>query len=156
MFNHELSIDRICLEGRLVVHIVDTHTGFQGAVLLRWRSAGNMWTAFLGSSIGVYLGYPCVMRVDHESAITSASFRADSKGQGTLLQLSFIESHNYLSAVERHHDPLRRVFSILLLRHPSLYPSGWRPSIKGIKCMMRPIRLIPTLLVFGSLPYLVI
>lgn len=35
VFDHEIAVDLVSLEGRPVLHIVDTHTHFQAAAVLR-------------------------------------------------------------------------------------------------------------------------
>lgn len=93
------------------------------------------------------------MRVEHESAISSDLFPRTAASNGISLQFSGIESHNYLSAGERYHVSLRRLFSILRLPHPRLHPEVCLPrSLNGMNDTMGPSGLVPTFLVFGSLP----
>lgn len=47
-FNHEEAIYLLWVESCLVLHVVCTHTIFQGAAELRYKSAEDVWAAFRG------------------------------------------------------------------------------------------------------------
>lgn len=83
--------------------------------------------------VTLYLGDPHLMCVDLESAITSDLFRRTAAANGISLQLSGIESHPSLGAVELYHALLRRAFSILRFRHPKMHPEVFLClSLKGM------------------------
>lgn len=42
IFNHELAIDLMWIDGNPTLHVVDTHTHFQNAVVLRSKSARDI------------------------------------------------------------------------------------------------------------------
>lgn len=56
VFNHEIVVDLFWLEGRPVLHVVDTNTCFQGADVLRSKSAEEVWSALMECLVTLYLG----------------------------------------------------------------------------------------------------
>lgn len=67
--NHEITVDLDCMESRPVLYVVNTHTRFQGGNGLRSKYAEVIWSAFMELWITIYVGYPCIRRVEQESAI---------------------------------------------------------------------------------------
>ena len=47
IFNHEIALDLMWLEGQPVLHIVDTHTHFQNAIVIKSKSTRDVWDAFI-------------------------------------------------------------------------------------------------------------
>ena len=47
IFNHEIAIDLMRLEGKPFLHIVDTHTHFQNAAVLMSISTGDIWNGYV-------------------------------------------------------------------------------------------------------------
>ena len=153
IFNHELALDLMWLEGQPILHIVDTHTHFQNAIVLKSKSTRDIWDAFVEGWASVYMGYPNRMRVDQESSIMSKGWEAMASAQGIELKASGVESHNPLGVGERYHHPLRRVFKVLRSRHPNMDPEVLlRYADKGINDTIGPEGLVPTSLVFGVVP----
>ena len=61
-----------------------------------------------------------------------------------------IETHHSISMVERYHGPLRRVYSIIIAKIPSIEPdSALQISFKAINNSVGPNRFVPILLIFG-------
>lgn len=101
----------------------------------------------------VYSGFPDAIRLDRETAFVSDEFRQNAKDTGINLQLSGIEAHNSIGKGERYHYPLRRIYETVEKEHPRLRgKSTLRLAIKAINDTMGPNGLIPSLLVFGTLP----
>ncbi len=72
---------------------------------------------------------------------------------GTTLQVSGVESHNSLGSGERYRDPLRRIFNKIVHESPAIDRElALRLAIKAITDTAGPKRLVPSLLVFGTLP----
>lgn len=95
------------------------------------------------------------MHVDHERAIRSDLFSHTDSVNGIVLQFSGIESLKSLSAGERYHTPLRGIFWVLMVRHPTLHlEMCLRVNLKGINDTMGSSGLIHTMLSFGALPSL--
>lgn len=55
-FNVEVHVDLVRLEELPILHVVDTHKRFQGAVLLRSKSAEPILDAFLECWYTLYVG----------------------------------------------------------------------------------------------------
>lgn len=54
-FNHEVAVDLMLLEGNQLVHVLDTQTRFQNAVLLKEESARDVWDAFVEAWASFYI-----------------------------------------------------------------------------------------------------
>ena len=94
IFNRELSIDLMWLNGKPVLHVVDTETGFQNAIFIQDKTAENLWNDFINCWASVYTGFPEIIRLDRETSFTSTAFRENAEGVGVELQFSGIEAHN--------------------------------------------------------------
>lgn len=78
-----------------------------------------------------------------------------AEAHGIHLQFSGVEAQNAIGEGERYHIPLRRVFRISLDRYPSLDPEvTLRYTVKALNDTMGPEGMIPSILVFGTLPTL--
>lgn len=137
-----------------MLHVVDILTRFQGAVVLKSKSAENVWSALMECCVTLYLGYPYIMRVLHESAITSDSFRRTAVANGITILISGIQSDNSLVAGEPYYAPLRCFLSIQRLRHPTLHPEVSTSASRSSMTPWARVAWLPTLLVFGVLPSL--
>ena len=72
---------------------------------------------------------------------------------GVKIELSGVESHNSLSAGEKYHDPLRRIYEKILFDNPSMKPDFiLSTAVKAMNDTMNCDGLVPSLLVFGVLP----
>ena len=75
-------------------------------------------------------------------------------GYGITLQFSGVESHNSIAKGERYHAPLRRIYQLLTENNPNLSNTlALRYAIKGINDTANIDGLVPSLLVFGVVPY---
>lgn len=83
---------------------------FQESSVLSSRTAGDIWAALLECWVTLYAGYPEVIRVDQEAAITSDLFHKLARTSRIKIQLSGVDCHNLIGAEERYHRPLRRFF----------------------------------------------
>lgn len=54
VLNQEVAIDLVWLDGRPVMHVVDTHTNFQNAGFVKSKSVNDLWWST------VEMGYPRV------------------------------------------------------------------------------------------------
>lgn len=153
VFNHEVAIDLMWLEGNPTLHVVDTHTHFQNTVVLRSRSTRDIWDGFVECWASVYVGNPNKMGVDHESGIMSKAWEAMRTAQGIEVQISGMDSHNSIGAEERYHQPLRRILRVLRTIHSNVDPEVLlRYAIKGINDTIGPEGLVSLLLLFGVVP----
>lgn len=153
IFNHELAIDLLWLDGAPVLHIVDKQTHYQNAVPIRSKRASDIWYAFVEGWASVYVGYPSVLRLDQEASFCSEFFKDVSLAHGIDLRFSGIKSHHSVGPGERYHAPFRRVFRITLNRYPSLdSETVLRYSVEAMNDSVGPEGLVPSFLVYGTLP----
>lgn len=110
------------LDRTLVLHVVDIHTYFQNAVVLRIKRPDNKWYGFVEAWASVYVVYLNIIRLDQDSSFRSNFFRDLATSHGIKLRLSGIESHNSIGIGDRYHEPLRRVYRIVRDRYPTLEP----------------------------------
>lgn len=87
IFNNEVALDLFWVEGNPVLHIVDTHTGYQNIALPKSLSAQNVWDAFLEAWVMVYVGIPNRIRADQDSVFTSKFWDDITALHGIDLQL---------------------------------------------------------------------
>jgi hypothetical protein len=64
VFNDELSMDLVWLDGEPALHVVDTATRFGAAQFLEGQDVEHVWGAFLACWALVYTGYPRKTRTD--------------------------------------------------------------------------------------------
>lgn len=141
------------LAGKPALHVVDTHTHFSSAIFLSGKSTKDVWNAFLVSWASMYLGYHDKLRVDQESIFKSREWMQLCAEAGIDVDLSGIESHNAIGVGERYHAPLRRIFNRVRENSPALDAEiCLKIATKAMNDTMNPEGLVPSLLVFGTLP----
>ena len=153
VFNQEVAMDLMWIDGKAILHVVDAQTNYQNAVLLKGQSTEQVWDAFVEAWSTVYVGYPNKIKVDQGSVFTSKKWEELSSSHGIEVQLSGIESHNSIGVGERYHGPLRKIFSILRHDNPREDPEIiLRYAVKGINDTMGENGIVPTTLVSGCSP----
>ena len=159
VFGQELSIDLMWIDGKALLHVVDTATRFSNATFLDssdqnyGQSVEGIWLAFLECWCSMYTGYPDRLRTDAGSVFTSPRWKEIAKMAGIELRLSGIEAHNSLGIGERYHEPLRRIYRKVKHDHPNLMPKTiLRLSLKAMNDTMGENGLVPSLLTFGVIP----
>lgn len=153
IFNHEVAIDLFWICGNPVLHVVDTHTGYQNVALPKSMSAEHVWEAFLETWVTVYVGYPNRIRTDQGSVFTSKYWDSITALHGIDLQLSGVESHNSIGIGERYHAPLRRIFRVIHSQYPKLDPElALRLAVKAANDTLGPEGHVPSKLVYGVDP----
>lgn len=55
--------------GTPILHVVETATKYQNAVVLRGKSADDLWDDFVGCWATIFVGYPNRIRIDQESSL---------------------------------------------------------------------------------------
>lgn len=113
VFSHEVAIDLFWIDNNPVLHIVDTHTGYQIVALPKSLSAKHIWDAFLEAWVTTYVGIPNRIRSDRGSVFTSKFWDEVTTLHGIELQLSGVKSHNSIGIGERYHAPIRRTFRLI-------------------------------------------
>lgn len=153
VFNHELALDLVWLEGDPALHVLDTHTHLSAAIFLLCKSTKDVWNAFLVCWATVFVGYPDLFKVDQDSVFTSREWRKLSEDAGIGLKVSGVESHNALGVGERYHAPLRRLYLKIRRDVPNMDRDlALKIANKAMNDTMGPEGLVPTLLVYGALP----
>ena len=153
VFNHELALDLMWLKKKPVLHVVDTSTHFSAAIFLPSKSTVDIWHAFLACWSTAYVGHPDVIRLDQESSFMSKEFEQLAHKNGIHLQVSGVQSHNAIGPGERYHAPLRRIFNRIYEDIPQIDRHlALQLAVKAMNDTVGPEGLVPTLLVFGTLP----
>lgn len=153
VFNQEISLDLFWLDGKAVLHIVDLGTGFSNAVFLNGHSVNDVWAAYTQCWSTVYVGHPNCFRTDSGSVFTSTRWNQLTSDNGIELKISGVESHNSLGLGERYHEPLRKIYRKLHHEAPDLEKAiVLRLALKAMNDTIGPEGLVPSYLVFGSLP----
>eukprot|EP00171_Calliarthron_tuberculosum_P007706 IDg7706t1 len=111
------------------LHVVDRGTHFSAAQFVKSESAESIWNTFL-------------------ACWTCAKF-------GIIAKESPTESHNSLGPGERYHAPLRKIYQKIKTDYPLLdNETALSIANYGLNNSANPEGLVPTLLVFGSIPKL--
>jgi len=156
-FNFEVIVDVLHLDGKPVLHVVDSGTSFQAGRFLKSMSAKDTWDALRLCWIDTYLGPPDVLTHDAGTNFASVEFKAEAKLLGITCHQVPVEAHWSIGKVERYHAPLRRAFDIFraeLGDAPS--ESVLQMALKAVNDTAGPDGLVPTLLVFGAFPRITI
>lgn len=128
IFNRKLQIDLLYLDGRPVLHVVDTDTGFGNAGFIGGASAAKVptasmvWQTFLQQWVHVYTGHPDVVQHDRGTNLDCQEFRFLCATHGIETRVCGVESHHGNGQVERAHHPLRQIYTRLMREHPKLAP----------------------------------
>lgn len=139
-------------ERNLILHVVD-HIGFQDATILKGKTTHDVWYEFIECCTLIYIGYQSIIELDQEAWLAAESFRDLANADGIILQISGAQSHNSIGSGDRYHVPLRRVFRVVITRRKNLdLETLLRYVIKGLSYTMGTNGLVPSLLVFGTLP----
>ncbi|KAL5903019.1 hypothetical protein ACKVV7_011560 [Pyricularia oryzae] len=112
-FNYEVILDVLWLDGKPVLHVIDSATGFQAATFLKDMSAHTTWNALCRIWIHIYLGPPDIITHDPGKNFASEEFHSNARIVGTTCKEMPVEAHWALGKIERAHAPLRRAFDIL-------------------------------------------
>ena len=152
-FNYSIIIDVVYLDGRPVLHVVDSATSFNAARWLKDMSAKEAWNALRACWIDVYLGPPDVIIHDPGTHFAAEEFREAAKLMSCIIKEMPTEAHNSVGKTERFHAPLRRAYEII---SDELKGQGISKEVilqMAVKCVndtANPGGIVPTLLVFGA------
>ena len=125
-FGDEISIDLVWLDGKAVLHIVDTATRFSSATFIDaygldyGQSVEGIRLPFRETWCTLYTGYPNRMRADQISVFTSDRWKSLTDLTGIQPRLSGVEEHSSLGIEERLHYPPRRIYKIYNWNIPTL------------------------------------
>lgn len=108
------------LEETPIIHVLDTHTKFQNATVLRGKKSSDVLQEFVECYTTLYNVYSDIIGLDLEAGFIAASFRDLATTHGIILQISEAQSHNRKGFEEKYQESFRRVFRILRSKHPTL------------------------------------
>ena len=155
-FNSIIFVDVCYIESRPVLHVVDEATNYQAARWLPNVAADTIWQALRLCWIDVYVGPPDVIAHDAGKGFTAGQFQASADMLHITTKGIPVESPHSMSAVERYHAPLRRAFNIIAAECPANADRDFilQAAVKACNDSVGPDGLIPTILVFGTIPRL--
>lgn len=105
--------------------------------------------------VTLFVGFTNTLISDQESGLDSELFSDNSAEVVMKLQFSGVESHNSIGVGGKYHDPLRRVFKNFIDDVPLMEKeTALRLTLKWCNDKHGPNGLVPTLLVFGTMPTL--
>ncbi|EED18931.1 hypothetical protein TSTA_126390 [Talaromyces stipitatus ATCC 10500] len=153
-FNYEIVVDIMYLDGKPVLHVVDWATSFQAARFLKSLSAKDTWEALRAAWIDTYLGPPDVISHDTGTNFASNEFKMEARMMGITCHQVLVEAHSSIGKVERYHAPLCRAFNIISTELGTSVDKDvvLQMAVKAINDTMGPDRIVPTMLVFGAYP----
>jgi transposase InsO family protein len=128
-FGSELSMDLMFINGKSVIHVIDSATRFNAATFLDshsesyGQSSDGIWDAFIGIWCSIFTGYPDRLRIDSGSAFTSVKWITLTASRRITLRISGVEAHNTLGIGERFHGPLRRIYQKIEHEVPHVGPA---------------------------------
>jgi Reverse transcriptase (RNA-dependent DNA polymerase) len=163
-FNIKVSLDVFYLDTRPVLHVICRGTRFSATSFLSVKSSAAVWNIFLAIWVYAYLGPPRELLVDQGTEVTSEFFRQSCDEMVIHLIFAPVESHSSLGLVERMHGPIRNIYKKLMLERPS-NPDQRRvkpkelllaAATKALNDTAGVQGLVPTLLVFGALPHVIL
>lgn len=138
---------------RTVLHMVDKDTKFSVAIFLDNESSKGVWNAFLTEWVTTYIGYPEEVALDQGPQFQSREFKSLLNYVGIKSKDAGVESHNSLGEEERYHAYLRNIYERVHHEHPDMDPKTiLKLANKACNDTAGPSGLVPTLLVFGSIP----
>lgn len=155
VFGSDLSLDLMFINGKALLHIVDTATKFSSATFLDkyGQSTTGIWNAFIDSWCTRYTGNPDRILSDSGSVLTSKAWGQLAEMTGATIRISGMEAHNSLGIGERLHAPLRRIFYKTQTDFPKLRKELLlKIAIKEMNDTVGEDGLVPSLLVFGIIP----
>jgi hypothetical protein len=92
---------------------------------------------------------------DAGTQFTSAEFVQNAKSIGNVIKYVLIKAHHSISIVERYYTPLCQAFEIITKELPRVSKQFvLQMAIKAVNNTAGPDGLVPTLLVFGTYPWI--
>ena len=156
-FNYEIIVDIMYLDRKPVLHAVDTAIAFQAGRFLNSMSAKDTWEALRQCWIDTYLGPPDIVTHDAGTNFDSMEFRAEARMLGIRCHQIPVEAHWSIGKVEKYHAPVRRAYDIIQAETRGIISKNamLQMAFKAVNDTAGPDGLVPTLLVFGAYPRIV-
>ena len=118
VFNKEISVDVMYLNGIPRLSIVNAGTNSMSARFLIRVNTETFWNTFIYAYALVYSSFPRKMLTDEGSAFTSSEWKQNCTHANILLRHTGTESHNSLASGEMYHAMIRLVFNKVSLTYP--------------------------------------
>lgn len=156
-FNEVIYVDVVSIDSMNALHVVDEAKRYQAARFFSSISAEDVWRALRMCWIDVYLGPPDIIAHDAGSNLMARAFQMISGLMKIETKPVPVEQPNSMTYMERYHEPLRRAYNIIKTDLPKLsHHEVLQYAVKSISDRVGPNGLVPTLLVYGALPRLVL
>ena len=153
VFNRCVCMDIMFLEGKAVLHMVDKDTKFSAAAFLPKQTVDELWSTYLSHCVLPYIGHALEIHADQGPQFRSRRFASYTSMEGVQLRLSGVKSHNSLGVGERYHHYLRRIFRKIRDDFPDIpMKDALGIATKAMNDTAGPKGLVPSLLVFGVMP----
>jgi transposase InsO family protein len=157
VFNRIIQLDLCYIDSRPVLHITDKDAKYGASRFVRCSSkksiTAQLWDAFVQALALVYIGVPDEVTIDRSTQFTSRGFEIALSYHGAKQLYTAIESRHSLGANERAHAVLRRVYLKTRPDHPKLPQElALAYSQKAFNETIGTDEIVPTLLVYGSMP----
>ncbi len=108
---------------------------------------------FVTCWVSVFVEFPNILTHDQGSCFQSDLFTNSCLKFGMIPKETPTESHNSLGSGERYHAPLRRIYQKIKIEYFTLANDvRLSVAVHALKNTAGPHGLVPTLLVFGTLP----
>ena len=154
-FNERILLDILYIEGRPVLQIVDEATKFSAARFLPDVSTKTIWKTILECWATIYTGLPNRILADQGSSF-GRLFVSIGAISGVKVEHTGIEAHSSLGLGEGYHQPLRQAYRRIKAEHPTTEPQlALALAVKAMNDTLGPEGLVPSALVFGEFPQVV-
>lgn len=116
------------LDGKAVLHIIDTVTRFLAATFLDTygakfgQSVEGIWLVFVMTWCNIYTEYLNKLKTDQGSVLTSVCWKQLPYVSDLQLRLSGVSAHSSRGIVERYHELLGRIHRKINFDHPRIHP----------------------------------
>jgi hypothetical protein len=143
------------LNGKPALHVCDHDTRFSAAKFLKGETTLHVWEALFMSWILIYHGMPEQIFTDQGSVFTSKIWKELLRANGCKIRLIPIESHNSQGLVESKHNHLQKIFQRVKTDFPGIGDNlALLYAVKARNDVANPKGLVPSMLVFGTMPRL--
>ncbi|KAA8491399.1 hypothetical protein FVE85_7820 [Porphyridium purpureum] len=143
------------LDSKPVLHAVCNGTKFNAAWFIKeGETAQNIFSLFFRGWISIF-GAPHRVTVDKQTNFASADFSVLLLAECAIVDSIAVDAHWSQGIVERHHEPLRRTYLRVRQEYDCLGEDNCLAiAVRAVNVTTGPEGLIPSLLVFGTIPRL--
>lgn len=156
----ELSTDLMFLNGKAVLHTIDTASRFSAATFSDAHGAHfkhsvqDICFSFVMVWCLTYTGYPNSLWIDQRSVFTPSRQKHLTNLNGAQLRISDVEAHSSLKTEEKYHGLLKRIYRKNKFTHPTVSSTHLlKIAVRAMNDTVKENGLVPSRLVFGVLPW---